>query len=294
MKSMTAYSQTEGLYKGKKILIRIRSTNNRFLQLRFNLPESLYACESRFRDLVKKTVSRGYLEIFVSIRDMEREARVHVFDKDKAAALVHALRDLAGDLGLADDIRINHLLMAKNFFIQDAEEEETLPPAMQKKVTALFQAAVDSLDRMRKKEGGNLSRDIAGRLKSLKRKAGQVRRNAEKTEKENYRKIKKKVMDLTRLAEIDETRLLQEAAYLTERADITEELIRLESHIGQAQELLKETRAPVGKKFDFLFQELFREMNTINAKTSSLAISKAILESKSEVEKLREQLNNIE
>jgi uncharacterized protein (TIGR00255 family) len=294
MKSMTAYSQTEGIFKGKKIVIRMRSTNNRFLQLRFNLPESLYAYEHRFRDMVKKKISRGYLEIFVSLRDMEKDAPAHVFDKDKAASLVSALRSLAADLDLSEDISINHLLAVKSIFMINNEDEETLPPAMLKTLTGLFRDAVDALDKMRQKEGDNLARDITGRLKTLKRRARLVKKSADKTAKENYTKIKKKVSDLTRLAEVDETRLLQEVAYLTERAEITEELIRLDSHIDQAQELLKEKKAPVGKKFDFLFQELFREMNTINAKTSSLTVSKAILESKSEVEKLREQLNNIE
>ena len=291
---MTAYSQTEGIFKGKKIVVRIRSTNNRFIQLRFNLPESLYAYEHRFRDMVKKKVSRGVLEISVSLRNLEKDARIHVFDKEKAVSLVKALRDLAGDLDLAENISINHLLMAKNLFMQDHEEEEALPPALVKKVAGLFQAAVDALDKMRKTEGDNLAKDIAGRLKTLRHKTQLVKKNADKTAKENYKKIKKKVANLTKLADVDETRLLQEVAYMTERAEITEELIRLESHIGQAQELLKENRVPVGKKFDFLFQEIFRELNTINAKTSSLVVSKTILDGKSEVEKLREQLNNIE
>ena len=294
MKSMTAYSQTEDMAGGKKIVVRIRSTNNRFVQVRFNLPESLYSYEHKLRALIKERISRGYLEILVSVKDLGKNAGGPQFDKEKAALLAGTLKELVQELNLPEDVDLSHLLMAKNLFMLNQDEEEAVPPDVAEKVETLFRSALLSLDEMRIKEGEHLAGDIAKRLGLLAEKTARIKEEADNSAKENYEKIKKKVLEFSDLVNLDESRLLQEVAYLTERAEITEELIRLESHIAQARDLLKETDGPVGKKFDFLFQEIFREMNTISAKTNSLLVSRIILEGKAEVEKLREQINNIE
>jgi uncharacterized protein (TIGR00255 family) len=281
IQSMTGYGRGEdGNFK-----IETRSSNQRTLDIRINIPSYLYSLEPEIRKIVKEKFHRGRIEIFIP--KVEEETAKLKINKSLAKEYYHALLSLKEELSITEDIGINLLAQQKDIFSIEEQEIDT---------TRFYRAldnALEDLKKMRTDEGKILADDISRRLEALNSSLETIEeKRAEFTAHARAALIEKlkSILDTT---PIEEPRIIQEAAILVERSDITEEVVRMKSHLQHAKEIL-DSGGVIGKKIDFLTQELHREVNTIGSKAASAGISILVVEMKHEIEKIREQVQNIQ
>ena len=293
MKSMTGYGRGECAAKGAQIVVELNTVNRKQAEVTLGVPAELESMESELRDMVLASVSRGRVNGRVTLRrSSENRAVSSTINEAQAKAYRRELAKLAKSLKMPDDLSLDTLLRLPGVL-------EPTEPALDGKAyrapakRALGQA-LQALQAMRGKEGGNLKRDLAKRLGELKRVAKRVAKRAPAVLKQHRRRL------IERLGKVgietpaaDDERLLREMVYYTDRMDITEELTRLDSHFGQLEQCLRATQ-PVGRKLDFLAQEMFREINTIGSKANDSTISGEVVTLKTELEKIREQVQNVE
>jgi len=292
MKSMTAYAEASCTENQIMAEIVIRSYNSRYIDLALHAPESCVRFEDRIKKLVTKKIVRGRIEIRISLKDEREDAVEFQIDEKKAKAYLKALHKLKDFLSLQSEIRMDHLLNIKD--IIKLEGKKTDPELVWGVVEKALNQAVDTLNLMRDKEGRNLVEDLTARMLFIEKKLNTIEEQAE-TVPEIYRqRLIKRIAALTSNVDgLDPVRLSQEAAILADKSDISEEIVRSRSHIKQFREIIS-TDEPVGRKLNFLIQEFNREFNTMGSKAGKVELSHIIVDVKSELEKIREQIQNIE
>ncbi len=291
LKSMTGFGSGEGETTLGKVGIEIRSVNHRYCDINLKLPRRLNVFEARMKEMIRAEVARGRVDVSFRL-DAKGEGKVQ-FEVDLALAeqYFRALQILIEKFDLKGEISLEHLSNAKDV-ITAREPVEDVEPYWPEVVSVLKQAVQD-MDRMKQNEGTILSRDIGQRLDRISELLEEVRENFPLTLKPYQERLKERLRTLLDGMELDPARLQQEIAYWVERTDITEELVRAESHLTQFRTLL-EGLEPAGRKMDFLLQEIHREVNTISSKANDAETSQKAVEMKSELEKIREQAQNIE
>lgn len=292
IKSMTAYGRGEFEGPDQKWVVELRSLNHRFLELSLNLPKRLWGLEDRLRKLIKSRIQRGRLEMQLSWESAGDKAITLKVDPDLARQTAAMLRELrtAGDI--REPLRLENLLHFTDLFITKENQELELE-ATWEAVSQAVTRALDVLDQMRLTEGAALAADLALSLAGIRRDAARIQAQAPLLPQLWRDKVSARLAELVSETGVDETRLAQEVAFLAERKDLSEELARLDSHLAQFDETLK-VRGPVGRKQEFMLQEMLREANTIGSKAGDLLITQAVLEIKGYLERLREQVQNIE
>ena len=293
MKSMTGYGRGECAAKGAQIVVELNTVNRKQAEVTLGVPAELESMESELRDMVLTSVSRGRVNGRVTLlRSGANRAASSAINEIQAKAYRRELAKLAKSLKMPDDLSLDTLLRLPGVL-------EPTEPALDGKAyrapakRALGQALM-ALQAMRGKEGGNLKRDLAKRLGELKRVAKRVAKRAPAVLKQHRRRLIERLRKVgIETPAADDERLLREMVYYTDRMDITEELTRLDSHFGQLEQCLRSTQ-PVGRKLDFLAQEMFREINTIGSKANDSTISGEVVTLKTELEKIREQVQNVE
>jgi uncharacterized protein (TIGR00255 family) len=295
IKSMTAYGRGEVETAKQKWVVELRSVNHRFLELSLNLPRRLWALEDRFRKLIKGRLSRGRIDMQLSWESLAEKSVTLKLDKAMVGEVRTALEDIR-QIGITPEtLRMEHflhfsdLIVTKEQVNQDMEMEETWET-----VSQAVNQALDLLEDMRVTEGAALAADLAANLEDIRRVMGNIAIQAPLLPQLWRERVTARLAELfPEGGPVDETRLAQEVALMAERRDLAEELARLESHLAQFQQTL-ESAVPVGRKQEFLLQEMLREANTIGSKSGDLTISQAVLEIKGSLERLREQVQNIE
>ncbi|MBI3880263.1 MAG: YicC family protein [Verrucomicrobia bacterium] len=292
MKSMTGHGRGEASQDGFKIAVEVSSVNRKQSEISVNLPDELEPLEAQVRDEINRVISRGRLSVRVSMHAADTahaKARVNVA---VAKAYAKELRAVAKELKISADLTLDTLLRAPGVLESAAEldDAEAFWPAVKK----ALDAALANLVKMRSREGKHLADDLRARLGSVRAAVAEVQRQAPQVAA-NYREAL-----LTRIRNAglegiapDDERLLKEVTLFADRTDISEELTRLESHFKQYDDLLKSSE-PVGRTFDFLMQELNREINTVGSKANDALIARHVVAVKAEFEKIREQVQNIE
>ena len=295
IKSMTAYGRGEVETPVQKWVVELKSVNHRFLELALNLPRRLWALEDRFRKLIKSRVARGRVDMQLSWESLEDKSVTLRLDTALVAGVREVLEQLRLSGGTPESLKLEHflhfadLLVAKEQTNQDLEMDATWET-----VSQAVNQALDLLEEMRLTEGAALAADLAGRLEDIRREVGRIALQAPRLPELWREKVAHRLAELfPEGSPVDETRLAQEVALMAERRDVAEELARLESHLAQFEETLS-SQTPVGRKQEFLLQEMLREANTIGSKSGDLGISQAVLEIKGSLERLREQVQNIE
>lgn len=296
LRSMTGYS-TSCFSDGKFTLsIVLKSTNHRFLDLQMRLPPPLEFLEPRIRQLLKERALRGHLEITVSLEEHDG-ARLKL-DRNLLEAYFHTCKSLREEFGLVSEPDLVALLRIPGMVAGASPisegEQESLGAAAGRAIVE----AIDRLNQMREREGDALARDSVLRLRKLEKLGASVKELSTQIAPAFRERLEKRIRDLTRSEAIDPSRVAQEVTLLCLRTDITEEVTRFESHVAQAQRVLEEG-PEAGKKLDFLLQEMNREANTMLAKTTDVPgpgaeIAASAIEMKLEIEKLREQAQNME
>ncbi len=292
---MTAYGRGEVETATQKWVVELRSLNHRFLELSLNLPKRLWALEDRFRKLMKSRVARGRVEMQLSWQSLAEKPPTLKLDEDVVGEVKTVLEGIRRAGNTPESLKLEHFLHFSDLIVvkeqanQDLEIEETWEVVSQAVTLAL-----DLLEEMRLTEGAALAADLAGHLAEIRRQVDLIAEQAPLLPQLWRERVTARLAELfPEGAPVDETRLAQEVALMAERRDLAEELARLDSHLTQFQQTL-ESQAPVGRKQEFLLQEMLREANTIGSKANDLAISQAVLEIKGSLERLREQVQNIE
>ena len=293
IRSMTGYGQGSVELRGIRFQAEARSVNHRFLDLRLRLPGSFQSLEKDVREAARGRIHRGRVELTGTLIRPEDEVDVRLNDA-MLSRLLEAARCLREDHGVPGDLDVATVMRVPGIFREPGEREE---PDEEDRAGFLkaMTSALDALLEDRLREGSHLVHEILSRLSAMSVLVDELDGHADRVPGEALVKLTARIDKLAAGLAMDDARLAQEAALLADRSDVTEELVRLKSHLGQASRLLSEPDGePVGKRLDFLMQEIHRETNTINSKSSDLEISKRALALKTEGDKVREQIQNLE
>jgi uncharacterized protein (TIGR00255 family) len=292
VKSMTAFAAAEKTKDALSAAVEIRSYNSRFLDIALRLPHAYLYMEERIKGLIAERVTRGRIEIRIQIRDDSDEVVTFEINKPKARAYHEALVQLKNEFDINAQLSVDFLVGAGGV-VKPAEVDrdvETVWPV----IKDCLDEAMGDLVVMREREGANMAQDIAGRLDTIQKCIDQIEIASGDLLSHYQERLKERIKALTKdTVQIDPERIAQEAAYLAERSDISEEIVRVGSHIKQFR-LIMNSEDSSGRKLNFLLQELNREFNTIGSKTEKINISHMIVDIKSELEKMREQVQNVE
>ena len=289
---MTGFSRHENQNEDLTCKVEIRSVNNRFIDVNTRLPRSLAPLELPLKKMVKSKCARGSFDIIIAIeKNGDSEANLEVSPNlPLASEYLNAFKNIQEGLGLKGKIDINTILSQRDVVKPELKKVED---SSEEIVFQTVDKTLTDLVKMREDEGENLEKDILNQISSIKALGKLISTKQSITVQEFQDKLKEKIQTLTTGIEIDPARIAQESALLADRCDVTEELVRLESHLDQFNKLVA-SHEPQGRKLEFLTQEINREVNTIGSKTIDLEVSKAVIEMKSCLEKIREQLANIE
>ena len=291
LQSMTGYGRDQLLINGRDITVEIRSVNHRYYEFSSRVPRVYGYLDEKLKSFVKNSVSRGKIEVSVTINNIEGRTAAVSIDRDLALEYLKALREANETLGLEDDVTLSMMTRFSDIFsVQKLAEDEEL---IWNDVKTAAEKALEKFVEMRRTEGSTLKKDLLEKLKNIENTLGTVEEQAPVTAEKYREKLFKKLKEVLDEKEIDEQRIVTEAALFAEKIAIDEETVRLRSHIAQFRELV-ESEGPVGRKLDFLVQEFNREINTMGSKAQDVKITKCVVDMKSEVEKIREQIQNIE
>ena len=292
MKSMTGYGAGSAEAPAARVAVEIRSVNQRFLDVRVTAAREYAAWEREIRSRVQAVAQRGRVDVTVARTPVAARRRYAVTVRmELARAYVQAGRELADRLGLGGSVLLADVLRLPDLF-EVSERAPELGPELPAVRRALG-AALRAFDAERRREGQHLRQDMLRRVARLRQATRTIRRRLPRGLSALRRRVEERLVRLTRSTELDAGRVAEEAAVLAERSDITEELVRLESHLAALDAALT-ARGPVGKRIEFLLQEVHRELTTTGAKAGDLAIGELVLAAKAEAEKLREQVQNVE
>ncbi|HQK11013.1 MAG TPA: YicC family protein [Candidatus Marinimicrobia bacterium] len=289
LESMTGYSRTEYRSGGQVISVEIYSENNRFLDLTFNLPEPLEPYTEELKRLVAGDLRRGRVRITIAITGSEKTPEVQL-NTAFLTKYYRALCDLARELQIEEPVTLQNLLTYPEIFITDSADTDVAELLTQ--VKDLLRQAVAELIAMRRREGEFITRELQSHLQFILEKCSEIEKLSQQSRQEYFTKYQQSLAELCQNCQLDENRLIQEAGILAKKLDITEECTRLRSHIQQFT-LLLQSEEPVGKQMNFLAQEMNREITTIGSKSESAAISHLVVNLKNELEKIREQIQNV-
>ncbi|MBM4295027.1 MAG: YicC family protein [Deltaproteobacteria bacterium] len=295
MKSMTAFGRGEAEAQGLKWVVEMRTVNHRFLEFVPNLPRRLWALEDRLRKLIKGRIARGRVEMQLTWESLGEKPLTLRLDPALAAEVRSCLQELTRFCDQPEPLRLQHLLaFAEIIVLREGEAKEMDPEAAWEGVSQAAAQALEMLDGMRLQEGAALAADLEGNLNLIRREAGVIAARAGDLPQEWRERVTSRLRELFQESPpVEESRLAQEVALMADRRDVSEELARLDSHLAQFQQTL-EARGPVGRKQEFLIQEMLREVNTVGSKGGDMAVSQAVLEIKGALERLREQVQNVE
>jgi uncharacterized protein (TIGR00255 family) len=291
LKSMTGFGRAEGETTLGRVVVESRSVNHRYCDINTKLPKRLSFFESRIKEIIRSQVSRGRIDVSLRLDTVGEEKVQLSVDLELAQQYYRVFQDLREKLQLKDEVTLNLLAGAKDL-ITAKEESGDIEPYWQE-ILPILKQSFKNMDDMKRLEGESLTKDLKQRLEHIAQQLQIIKQQFPSHLKANLSRLHERLRSLLEGMEIDPSRFQQEVAFLAERTDITEEIVRAESHLAQFSSLL-EGNEPVGRKMDFLLQEIHREVNTVSSKANDAEISQRVVEMKSELEKIREQVQNIE
>ena len=291
VKSMTGYGRARQTLNGRDITVEVRSVNNRYLDCTVKVPRTYIFAEDTVKARVQKAVSRGKVDVFITIDAAAADETVVAVNEPLARGYYEALTRLKDMFSLEDGL--NAVTLAKFPDVLTVTKAEEDLESVAADICAVLDEALAAYNAMRTVEGGKLREDIAGRADTIEAVVGRVEERSPQTVAAYREKLLARMQEVLQSTTIDESRILTEAAIFADKIAVDEETIRLRSHLSQLRTML-ESDQPIGRKLDFLIQEVNRECNTIGSKCNDLTIAQDVVNMKAEVEKIREQVQNIE
>ena len=289
--SMTGYGSARGQVGDQNVTVELKSVNNRFLDCSVRLPRSYLFAEEIIKNEVSAGVKRGKVDVFVTIQSSQESDTVVTANRELAKEYYDAVSDIAQSLGL--EIGLTAAAVAKFPDVLTVEKKELDREETGEALRVITARAVEEFNAMRDREGGKLREDMLSKLSTIESLIAVVEERSPRTALEYRQRLEARLRELLEDRGVDEQRLITETAIFADRTAVDEETVRLRSHIAQFGAMLAEG-SPIGRKMDFLVQEFNREANTIGSKCSDAALAKVVVDLKSEIEKLREQLQNVE
>ena len=291
VRSMTGFGRGDIREGGKSFSVEIKTVNHRYSDISIKIPKQVSFLEEKVRDTVCKSLSRGKADVFITYEDYGSGKKNALIDEALAKAYIQAAEMLRDKFGIKDDITVSFVARFPDVIkLQDVKEDED---ELWRLLKAALDMAIEGLVKMRENEGKKLERDLLSKGEFIGEKLRQIEKRAPEVVKEYKNKLENRIRELMEQKLSDENRISVEVALFADRCSIDEEIVRLKSHIEQMRETMG-LQEPVGRKLDFLIQEMMRETNTIGSKANDLVIIREILEIKCEIEKMREQIQNIE
>ena len=291
IKSMTGYGSAKGTVEGLEIRVELKSVNNRYLDSSVRLPRSFLFAEEMVKNLVQKHISRGKVDVFVNVDSSAAGDMIVKVNEGLLKGYVDAIRHIAAEYGLEDDLTAQSVSRFPD--VLAVEKKDLDAEAISAGMEQIVEEALRDFDAMRTREGEKLRDDVIARLETIRGLVAQVEEKAPETVSAYRRRLEQKMAEVLSAAGIDENRILAEAAIFADHIAVDEETVRLRSHMAQLADMINGS-SPTGRKIDFLIQEFNREANTIGSKCQNSEIAHVVVDLKSEIEKIREQIQNIE
>ena len=291
IKSMTGYGSAKGSVEGLSITVELKSVNNRYLDASVRLPRSFLFAEEAIKAAVQQHISRGKVDVFLTVDSSQAADTVVRINEPLLRAYLDAIDSIAAEHGLQNDVTA--LSVARFPDVLSVEKAEADQDALRAGLVALMDQALAEYDRMRLREGRKLREDVESRLVTVEALVSEVEAHAPETVEAYHNRLRQKLESVLEGKDVDEARVITECAVFADRVAVDEETVRLRSHIAQMRQMLA-AGSPFGRKADFLIQEFNRESNTIGSKCQNADIAKVVVDLKSEIEKIREQIQNIE
>ena len=291
VKSMTGYGRCREVVDGRDILVEVKSVNSRYIDANIKTGRLYNALEEKLKSLASTYISRGKVDIYLTVENLDGEKTQLSVNKEYLESYIHLLRKIQQEYGLGGDVTVQTVANKPDIFSQvkadeDMDEVWTAVEPVARKAFGIFME-------MRKAEGQKMAADVLNHLTTLEAIREELVTRAPQVVAESNARMQNRIREILGNVPADESRLLTECAVFADKADISEELARLDSHFKQFRSMLEED-VPVGRKLDFLVQEINRECNTIGSKSNDTSFAKLVIEAKSAVEKIREQIQNIE
>ncbi len=291
IKSMTGFGRCEGSFDGRKYTVELKSVNHRYLDVNLKMPKVLNLFESSIRTELKKYMERGKVDVFITFEDQNEETGTLRYNSRLAGEYLKYLRMMSDEFGLENDIRVSTLSRYPDVFV--TEDKGLDEDKLWKELQQVIDGAAENFVKTRIAEGERLKTDLIAKLEGMLEVVAFITERSPAIIEQYQQKLREKVQLLLGDKEVDEARLLTEVTIFADKVCIDEELVRLKSHIKATEETLEEGGS-VGRKLDFIAQEMNRESNTILSKTTDLEVSNRAITLKTEIEKVREQIQNIE
>lgn len=290
MKSMTGFGRANYENDGRMYNIEIKSVNHRYCDISVKLPRNISYLEEKIKKEIALNISRGKVDILINFENSSAKGRDIKINKELAKIYIEELKELANENGINNSIPVTEISkFPEVLVIQNVEDEEII----WKEVKACLEEAINSFIIMRKQEGSKIKEDLKTRLSAIKQKVSKISEYSTRLVEEYVVKLETRIKEILKTDIVDKERLNQEIVIYADKCSIEEELTRLQSHVIQFENMMEEEN-PVGKKIDFLIQEMNREINTIGSKSGNLEITNLVIEAKTELEDIREQIQNIE
>lgn len=291
MKSMTGYGKGQTAHNGRQVTIEVKAVNHRFLDLNLKLPKGFLFLDDLIRKTLSKVISRGHLDVYVTYDNQSEDKGSYICNNQLGKDFYFLGELLSREIGIENDLTISSIMKAPDVLerVMPEENEEELKNL----VVLSLASALTSLEEMRIAEGDEIKKDLALKLDTLKKTRDEIESLSPKVTVDYKEKLTARISEYLAMPELDEQRIATEVALFADRSAIDEELTRLKSHFKQFDDLLV-SEDPVGRKLDFLLQEINRETNTIGSKANFIEITNLVLKMKNEIEKIREQVQNIE
>lgn len=290
MKSMTGFGRANYENDGRMYNIEIKSVNHRYCDISVKLPRSISYLEEKIKKEIASNISRGKVDVLITFENNSAKGKDIKINKELAKIYIQELKELANENGINDNIPVTEISkFPEVLVIQNVEDEEII----WKEVSLCLKDAINNFIAMREQEGNKIKEDLKNRLSTIKQKVSKISEYSTGLVEEYVVKLETRIKEILKTDIVDKERLNQEIVIYADKCSVEEELTRLESHIEQFNNMMEEN-IPVGKKIDFLIQEMNREINTIGSKSGSLEITNLVIETKTELEDIREQIQNIE
>lgn len=291
IKSMTGFSKIEKSNDKINVSVELKSLNGKNLELNFRMPKYLNEKEIELREIFRKKIFRGTVSIFINIEDKINSEKFS-FNNNIASTIFNELQNTRKELKIKETIKLEHLLKYSDHFLENSSVNQISNDDWELIKECIYKG-IEELDSMRRKEGGNIARDLGRRLKQFKDQVKEIEKLGIEKIPEEQEKYKEKIAKMFENDEIDEQRLQTEIVLMADKLDISEECVRLGSHLNLFDEYMKD-KSPSGRKLNFLMQEIHREVNTIGSKSSYTKISHKVVNLKEDIERIREQVQNVE
>ncbi len=290
-KSMTGFGRAQEVLHGREITVEVRSVNSRYFEYQSRLPRSMMFLDDRLKKTVSQYVSRGKVELYIGVQTIDGGEMQISPNLSVAQGYYDALNAVAQHLKIENDIKVHHVTRFSDVLVLQRNEVDESELA--EDVVSVLKSAMETYNAMRMQEGEKLVCDVNQRLESLEEMLGKVEEDSAGRMQRYIQRLEERLREVLADTSIEESRILSEAAIFADKTSVDEETVRLHSHLAQYKEIIT-TGGTIGRKLDFLTQELNREVNTIGSKCQEVSITRLVVDMKSEVEKIREQIQNLE